>query len=238
MPISRGLVISLGASVLGCSLLFLYFRNRISSIENKVNLMFDLIQNHQQPQPVIVEKDMQQNMSFSVTEKQNVDDKIQVSEDEYDVDDDNQHDDDDDAFDSDDSEEVSDTEEDNKISLSDNYNEDNNAIVLENVEQLNTETLEQTNNADINDVDSLDEINDSDIEEEIEEETVADNNEDKVSDTENKDEEEDDKTVKVEEFNYNSLKVAELKALAQERNISGYSSLKKKALIDLLKANE
>ena len=47
MVLSRGLVISLGVSALGCTLLFLYFRHRMTTIENKVNVMFDLIQNHQ-----------------------------------------------------------------------------------------------------------------------------------------------------------------------------------------------
>ena len=48
MVLSRGLVISLGVSALGCTLLFLYFRNKITTIERKVDVMFDLIQNHQQ----------------------------------------------------------------------------------------------------------------------------------------------------------------------------------------------
>ena len=43
MTFSRGLVISLGVSALGCTLLFLYFRNRMVHIENKVNVMFDYI---------------------------------------------------------------------------------------------------------------------------------------------------------------------------------------------------
>ena len=50
MVLSRGLVISLGVSALGCTLLFLYFRNKISAVERKVDVMFDLIQNHQQEQ--------------------------------------------------------------------------------------------------------------------------------------------------------------------------------------------
>ena len=47
MVLSRGLVISLGVTALCCTLLFLYFRNKISAIENKVSVIFDLIQNHQ-----------------------------------------------------------------------------------------------------------------------------------------------------------------------------------------------
>ena len=57
MVLSRGLVISLGVSALGCTLLFLYFRNKISAVERKVDVMMDIIQNHQQ--------EVSQTMSFN-----------------------------------------------------------------------------------------------------------------------------------------------------------------------------
>jgi len=44
--ISRGLIISLGITLIAVAMLFLYFRNRIGKIEQKVNLMFQLIQEH------------------------------------------------------------------------------------------------------------------------------------------------------------------------------------------------
>ena len=47
MVFSRGLVISLGVSALSATLLFLYFRNRMASVERKVDVMFDLIQSHE-----------------------------------------------------------------------------------------------------------------------------------------------------------------------------------------------
>ena len=66
MVLSRGLVISLGVSALGCTLLFLYFRNKISAVERKVDVMMDIIQNHQQEQ-----FNMQQTMGFNnVSENQ------------------------------------------------------------------------------------------------------------------------------------------------------------------------
>ena len=50
MAVSRGLIISLGVSALSCTILFLYFRNKITNIERKVDVMFDLIQNHESEQ--------------------------------------------------------------------------------------------------------------------------------------------------------------------------------------------
>ena len=41
-----------------------------------------------------------------------------------------------------------------------------------------------------------------------------------------------------EEFDYNKLKVSELKAMAEAKNLEGYKSLKKGPLIELLKSNE
>ena len=44
----RLLLISLGVTCLACVILFLYFRNRISRMEQKVDLMFQLIQEYEQ----------------------------------------------------------------------------------------------------------------------------------------------------------------------------------------------
>ena len=245
MPISRGLVISLGTSVLGCTLLFLYFRNRISVIERKVDVMFDLIQNHNQQQPPVEyeEQPNKENIKFSVREKQlneyedqeeqvqDNDDRIVISDDE------------DDAFDSDDSEEVSDTE-DNDVSL--------NLQNSENVEisDIKTITLENPENSELqnNDIDSLDEIDDDD-EDEDEDEEEDDNEQEDGDEQEEQQEELKEKSADEEEeslddvestqkFDYSGLKVSELKTIAGERGLSSYKSLKKNALINLLKANE
>ena len=63
MVLSRGLVISLGVSALGCTLLFLYFRNKITAVERKVDVMFDLIQNHQSQQQNVVMQNMRENIT-------------------------------------------------------------------------------------------------------------------------------------------------------------------------------
>ena len=46
MPLSRELVLCVALSALTSTILFLYFRNKFAVVENKVNVMFDLIQNH------------------------------------------------------------------------------------------------------------------------------------------------------------------------------------------------
>ena len=50
--ISRGLIVSLGTTSLISILLFLYFRNRITSVERKVSMLFKLIEDHHQQQQV------------------------------------------------------------------------------------------------------------------------------------------------------------------------------------------
>ena len=48
--ISRGLLISLGVTTLSAALLFVYFKNKINDVENKVQIIFDLVQSHSQNQ--------------------------------------------------------------------------------------------------------------------------------------------------------------------------------------------
>jgi len=50
--ISRGLIVSLGTTSLISVLLFLYFRNRMTSVERKVSMLFKLIEDHHQQQQV------------------------------------------------------------------------------------------------------------------------------------------------------------------------------------------
>ena len=50
--ISRGLIVSLGTTSLVSVLLFLYFKNRMTSVERKVDMLFKLIEEHHQQQQV------------------------------------------------------------------------------------------------------------------------------------------------------------------------------------------
>jgi len=237
MVLSRGLVISLGVSALGCTLLFLYFRNKISSVERKVDVMFDLIQNHQQEQMsafnTIQQMDSQQNAVQEETQQTGAwtEDNLQPERNLIDV-----SDDEDDA---DDSEEVSDTdeesdEEEEQPPLDLGKTEDMTLEVSE-VKKINiqeSDKVEINNSVQLEEVedvtDSLDEIDDDDDDDDDEEE-----------------EEEEEKEVKDvvvnkldEEFDYTKLKVSELKAMAEAKNLEGYKSLKKGPLIELLKSNE
>jgi len=260
MAVSRGLIISLGVSALSCTILFLYFRNKITSIERKVDVMFDLIQNHES---------QQQNMSYSMpaqqynprpeqTMRERENDLIDVSDDDL----------------SDDSREVSDDEEDysdneeSKISLDNtetiplNDNDIKKIVVPMVSENI---TLEEKPLEDV--TDSLDEIDDDDEDEEIHDnkETINltseiievikkvqdvsiednvelnDNNEDDLDDN-NEDEldelDDDSEEEEEEEMDYNKLKVSELKALAKEKGLTNYKSLKKAPLVELLKSSE
>ncbi len=234
MPISRGLVISLGTSVLGCTLLFLYFRNRMSVIERKVDVMFDLIQNHNQQQQPMGYEEEPQNIQFSVREKEvevedNEDSRIVISEDEASDDDDE-----DDAFDSDDSAEVSDNEEEDTVSL--NLKNSQNIEISD----IKTITLDgPENSGDTVEVDSLDEIDEIDeIDDDDEDNISADKQEDKADEDDDEDDIEDvQEDIVVKEIDYSGLKVSELKAIAKEKGLSGYRSLKKNALVNLLKGN-
>ena len=73
MVFSRGLVISLGVSALSATLLFLYFRNRMASVERKVDVMFDLIQSHetdrQQVQQMMMMQQQQNHHPFKIPER-------------------------------------------------------------------------------------------------------------------------------------------------------------------------
>jgi len=235
MVLSRGLVISLGVSALGCTLLFLYFRNKISAVERKVDVMFDLIQNHQQNtmetrqyNEVIHEEQQQQQQqqeqqqgawSEESRQERNL---IDVSDEDTD----------------DDSEEVSDSESEDedvenhpKISLA---GVENISLELADVKKITVKESDKVlvnDNVELEEVeDSLDEIEDDDDDDEDEEDEGEVN--------------EPTKTVTVvkeeldEEFDYTKLKVSELKAIAEQKGLEGYKSLKKTPLIELLKASE
>jgi len=228
MVLSRGLMISLSISALGCTLLFLYFRNKISSMEKKVDVMFDLIQNHQQEQynTQRTNNQVEEHNIMSTDNFNNFDENIQnnvnlipVSEDD---------DDSEEVSDSDEDEDVSDNEELPKISLDSTENmtlevNDIKKITVQEVDKVIVDDSIQME--EVEDVtDSLDEMDDTDDEE---------NNSEEVTEV---------KEVTVQkiddDFDYTKLKVSELKSLAKQKGLENYKSLKKGSLVDLLKSTE
>ena len=73
------LVITLGVTGLSSVLLFLYFRNRIGQVEEKVDTVFQLIQNYEsnrQPQFTVQEHPPQGYYVEEETEEQNLTAKV------------------------------------------------------------------------------------------------------------------------------------------------------------------
>lgn len=178
MAVSRGLIISLGVSALSCTLLFLYFRNKISTIERKVDVMFDLIQNHEsERKPVMQYMPSQTETSSYDTQKDSMSnnrdvDLIDVSDDDF----------------SDDSREVSDDED-------DYYDNENSKISLNNTETipLNDDDVKKivvpltVKNVNLEEnplqeiTDSLDELDDDDDDDDDDYDDNGNNNNESVS---------------------------------------------------------
>ena len=165
MAVSRGLIISLGVSALSCTILFLYFRNKITNIERKVDVMFDLIQNHESQQqnmryemaPPQYNPEPQQNVSREME-----DDLIDVSDDDL----------------SDDSREVSDDEEDESDNEESKISVDNSETIPLSHDEIKKIVVPMVSNDPVNleetpleeVTDSLDEIDDDD---ELQEDNVT-----------------------------------------------------------------
>lgn len=257
MVFSRGLVISLGVSALSATLLFLYFRNRMASVERKVDVMFDLIQSHEsdrQQQMVYQEAIMRQQNNapssqntgaWSQETEQHERNLIDVSENE---DNSEGEDDSEGEYDSEDSKEVSDNEEDLEERIK---------LVTSDID-INVEQAEEVKNVEVlesNDIEPV--IVDQAVQLEevtLEEDTgssgdlqnitqTADNNnneaDDSLEEDNSEDESDDDETQDVvQDVEYSKLRVHELKAIAEAKGLTNYKSLKKQPLIDLIKATE
>ena len=247
MVFSRGLVISLGVSALSATLLFLYFRNRISTVEKKVDLMFDLIQTHESDRKQMAYQHMMSQQSAPIPqtngawreEQSHERDLIDVSEDE--------------EYDSEDSKEVSDDEDDLeeriKLVTSDidleETEEEKNIVVLETNQNEpiiiddKVELLEVTDDVDQgssgDNENTIQSVTNADQPDELSE--VDDSLEDNDTDEE-EDEEQDVEEEVSHNVEYNKLKVTELKALAEAKGLTNYKSLKKQPLIDLIRASE
>ena len=226
----RLFLISLGVTCLASVILFLYFRNRVGRMEQKVDLMFQLIQEYEQSKnieatrtfkPVPVNNTMQ--MGGSVAR----DDLISVSDD-----------DEEDERDTD-SEEVSDNEDEEE-------EEELLRIQEEPVENVKTISLSgaEIESLAVEPADDLDEI--SDLEEEpVDEITLEETNIDDIEDetaevNEEIAEDNNDEPVTVKKIEVNNEKpldkmtVKELKAKAEKDGFTNFKGLRKDKLVELL----
>ena len=224
----RLFLISLGVTCLASVILFLYFRNRVGRMEQKVDLMFQLIQEYEQSKnieaaqtfkPIPVNNTMQRGGSIAR------DDLISVS--------------DDDERDTD-SEEVSDNEEEDEV-------EEELLQIQEPVENVKTISLSgaEIESLAVEPADDLDEI--SDLDEEpagvitLEETNIDDIEDDEMSEvTEEIVEDGNDESVTVKKIEVNDEKpldkmtVKELKAKAEADGFTNFKGLRKDKLVELL----
>ena len=119
--IPRFLFISLATILLSSILLFIYFKNRISTVEEKVDVIFQLVQNHTD--------NREQMRVYESTPQQSNANLIEVSDREQD-------DDESDSDESNTSEEESDEENEEKLNLEDD-------LILEQGDVLDTDNIKK-----------------------------------------------------------------------------------------------
>jgi len=218
----RLFLISLGVTCLVCVILFLYFRNRISRMEQKVDLMFQLIQEYEQNK--IINQNHPRNDTQSVptvafqdaqmggTEHRVEANLISVSDDESDYSD---------------SDEVSD-EEGDLLNIKE-------TVVGENIKSISLsgaeiESLKVEPGDDLDDISDFEETNMDDMItlEEVNNDETSEHQEEIIV---KKIEVKDDKPLK-------EKTVKELKQLAGEKGFTNYKGLRKNKLVELLATSQ
>ena len=230
----RLFLISLGVTCLASVILFLYFKNRVGRMEQKVDLMFQLIQEYEQTKNIAATRSFEQTSSVSrdngvqMGGSNTHDDLISVSDDE---DDDDHETDSEEISDNDEEEEPIRIQEavDNIKSISLSGAEIESMVVepaddldeISDIDDNNNDiiTLEETN---IDEIENLEEDQESSevIEEEIVEEPVA------VK-----------KIEVVDEKPLSKMTVKELKAKAEQDGFTNFKGLRKDKLVELLQSH-
>ena len=236
--ISRELAINLGITLVFSIGLFVYFNSKVNKIENRVNAVFEIIQQHNNNTMEYMPKsntqeNMGEFMQMEVLEQTNDNDLVEISEDENDESD---SDSDSDSDEDSDSEDGSDPEEKKLTFDNENLNEELNVesideptsqnlivdsgnvetITIEPPQNMNISELLMKKSLELDDNDSLDDVSDLDEEEmnEIEESVVK------------------------EKKPLDKWTVQELKDYAAEKKMKRYKSLTKPKLIELLELLE
>jgi hypothetical protein len=226
-------------TLLGMGLLFYYFKNRISVTEQKVNLMFQLIQEHEKQSAMRVIQPQQMFQGDPINTSENTQPTehglINVSDDDISESIDNSDDN---------SDEESDEESDDQRLV---YGETLENHGSEKIIKLNLTGSETTNELNLNEIVEpanitttlLEHSNENDELENIslsENGADGDDEDDDGGDEEN-DSEQFQNDQKTEPLNYKKATVAQLKELCESKNLSGYKNLRKPALIELLESS-
>jgi len=259
------LIISVLVTCITVGATFFYFRNRIQRTEQKVDLMFSLIQEHennnklrQQFQPSTIQGGMsmgEQHGQFQQHEAQS-NELINISEDEVDSDDE------DSDYDSDDSAEVSDNED--KLQINDDDGHENLEDTVKTI-SLSLDGAETTASSEVK-LDDMQNLIEHSIDENKQDiinkvfehvditkieggpslntlEITEINDDDDLDQINLSDEDEnpDDETIKTisggDSTDYSKLTAKKLKELAKEKGLEA-KGLKKKALVELLSSSQ
>uniref|UniRef100_A0A6C0C4X1 Rho termination factor N-terminal domain-containing protein n=1 Tax=viral metagenome TaxID=1070528 RepID=A0A6C0C4X1_9ZZZZ len=255
--ISRGLLISLGVTTLSAALLFVYFKNKINDVENKVQIIFDLVQSHSQNQ-MNQQHHNDIDVKFHSQEQSNL---IQVSDDDNDKNDYNtvsegedseDEDSEDEDIEGEDSEDEGSEDEGSEDEGSEGEDSEGEEVVEEaKINKLNnTDLFENNNDLQNNNQQSLEIPNIKELEvselnvlnnEMIQLNTKKDDEQeetdslDELSDIDDQDKAETEKNDIPQDLK--KFTVAVLKNLAEKKGLSNYKSLKKAALIKLIEEN-
>ena len=209
----RLLLISLGVTCLCTIAIFLYFRNRISRMEQKVELMFQLIQEYEQNK--IIQNHSPEHQIPYTNPPEDIPEVnlINVSDDDYS-----------------DSDEVSDNEE--ALSI-------DNTIVTENIKSISLSGAEIK----LVESDDLDDVSDIEEEVITLEEVKNDKVEPEISTVADDEVDEDDEVLnnisdEIVEKPLGKRSVKELKQLAENKGFTNYKGLRKDKLVELLSEHQ
>tara|TARA_R110001592_G_scaffold148446_2_gene373259 strand:+ start:58 stop:777 length:720 start_codon:yes stop_codon:yes gene_type:complete len=226
------LIISLGITLVFCTLIYYFLRKRINSVDQKVNLLMQLVKEHHA---------QVQNQSQIIMQEKNyhTSNLIPVSEDDYDDEEDDIENDRETSYSSDDSAEVSDTE--SVIDVNTDVVELTNlgdSINLESISLTGAETTPVFESLPVSELTEFEQHNTDNLDEldiTLDEVSLDDMNTDSV----NMGDDEATKTINlsnVETLDIRKLNVSDLKNKCKEMGLEGYSSLRKQQLVELIES--
>ena len=209
--ITRNLAICLGVTGLTSVLLFLYFRHRVGHVEEKMEALFQLIQKEARDS---MNERIQFNEKMGATPEENdIAQQEQMNLTQQRI-------------------EVSEDEE----SESESDSDDEGEKLL--IQEVPGPQIAEVLNGQIEEIELKHDVKEE-VKEELSDKSAEGEDENSLDEVDLDDLEEEEKTeIKLEQHvSYEQMKVPELKSLAAERQLTGYSHLKKKDLVELLSQN-